>query len=124
MSGSVDNLELDLSDVTTQLRNSLEIKDRRYHLRSYPKCFLGTDAVNSLIQLGIASDAHDAIAIGNLLLSQGMFSHVTKDHEFKDQELFYRFTEDDPDHGKQQKVSLIPLLVFFFFCITRSLNSA
>jgi len=30
---------------------------------------------------------------------QCLIMHVTRDHEFKNEYLFFRFTQDEPDHG-------------------------
>ena len=39
--------------------------------------------------------------MGNAMMSAGIFNHVTKDHPFKDEALFYRFKtdEDEEFHG-------------------------
>ncbi|MCZ6671634.1 MAG: FAD-containing oxidoreductase, partial [Verrucomicrobia bacterium] len=80
---------------------NLEIKDREYGFpkQIYPKCFIGHEAVSAMISGGIASDSEDAVRIGNVLLNAGVFSHVLKEHSFKNENLFYRFVSD-MDHGK------------------------
>jgi len=54
--------------------------------------------VARLIESNIASDDEDARRIGNLLLSAGVFHHVQRAHDFKNEYLFYRFSSDE-DHG-------------------------
>ena len=92
--------ESDLEDLTTRLRQSLDIRDRKYGLRKriYPKCFVGSEAVAQLVKLGIATDEEDAVRIGNMMLGAGVFHHVLDEHPFKNEELFYRFLSDE-DHG-------------------------
>lgn len=89
------------------MKASLEIKDRRYRLKTYKKCFLGTEAVAWLQAEGVVGvrcgldrrrcrsqcsdrlkpslcqSEVDALRIGNLLMDAGVFEHVTKGHEFK-----------------------------------------
>jgi len=86
---------MDLDTVATTLKENLEIKDRKYHLRTYKKCFLGSDAVNWMLKLGITYQVEDAILIGRQLMEENLIYHVTKDADFENEENFYRFTEDD-----------------------------
>jgi pyruvate/2-oxoglutarate dehydrogenase complex dihydrolipoamide dehydrogenase (E3) component len=94
----------DLNEFASQIKELLEIKDREYGFPSkkYKKCFIGSDAVKKIIEKGIASDEDDALSLGNILLNSGFFHHVLKEHEFKNDFLFYRFAEDE-DHGKIKK---------------------
>ena len=77
--------------VTKQMMENLDIRDRTYKMKKYPKCFLGTDAVRFLVSRSYSRNEHDAVKLGNCLIEMGVFAHVTKDHEFKNEELFYRF---------------------------------
>lgn len=90
----------DIAQITSGLREHLTIEDRRYGFpaRVYRKCFLGTDAVQALIDMQLAPDRAGAVRLGNVFLSAGVFHHVLGEHSFKDQELFYRLAEDE-DHG-------------------------
>lgn len=94
-------IQSDLDELVATLRTNLEIKDREYGFpkQIYPKCFIGHEAVSAMISGGIASDSEDAVRIGNVLLNAGVFSHVLKEHSFKNENLFYRFVSD-MDHGK------------------------
>ncbi len=51
-----------------------------------------------MIAGGIATDSEDAVLIGNVRLKAGVFSHVLKEHSFKNENLYYRFVSDI-DHG-------------------------
>jgi len=95
---SLDNT--DLEALTTGVKTIFDIRDRKYGLpaKTYPKCFIGSEAVAQLIVEGIAADEADAVRIGNLLLSAGVFHHVEQAHRFKNEYLFYRFATD-ADHG-------------------------
>ena len=95
---SFDNT--DLEELTARVKRVLDIRDRKYGFpsKTYPKCFVGSEAVTQLVQEGIASDEDDAVRIGNMMLNAGMFHHVLDAHSFKNEELFYRFVSDE-DHG-------------------------
>jgi pyruvate/2-oxoglutarate dehydrogenase complex dihydrolipoamide dehydrogenase (E3) component len=90
----------DLEELTTRLKGVLDIKDRKYGIpaKTYPKCFVGSEAVAQLIKEGIAIDEEDAVRIGNMMLRAGVFHHVLDEHPFKNENLFYRFLSDE-DHG-------------------------
>lgn len=68
--------------VGEHLRNRLHaeedpvmIKDRRYHLRMYPCCFVGRDLVDWLIRHGDASSRGGAVQCMNVLLDHGIIHH-------------------------------------------------
>ncbi|KAL8582182.1 hypothetical protein ACOMHN_004101 [Nucella lapillus] len=83
--------------IRSQLNKACLIKDRRYHLRKYRKCFVGRDAIDWLVKMCHAQSRGEAILAMRCLQDYGMLHHVVDDHVFKDQNLFYRFTRDD-DH--------------------------
>ncbi len=90
----------DIDELATRIKGVLDIQDRRYGFppRTYEKCFVGTEAVRTLVEENIASDDEDAERIGNMLLNAGVFHHVLQAHPFKNEYLFYRFVSDE-DHG-------------------------
>ena len=75
------------------LEQNLDIKCRRYRLKSYSHVFVGQDAIPIIINLKLASNETEAIAFGNKLIELKLIEHVTNDHPFKKEHLFYRFTE-------------------------------
>ena len=79
----------DLEELTTRLKRVLDIQDRKYGFpsKTYPKCFVGSEAVAQLVKEGIAVDADDAVRIGNMMLNAGVFHHVLDEHPFKNEEL-------------------------------------
>ena len=94
--------EGELEELTARLRSLFDIKDRDFGFpkkTTYPKCFVGEEAVSVLVSEGIAADREDAVQFGNMLLNAGVFHHVLKEHGFKDEKLFYRFKADQ-DHGE------------------------
>jgi pyruvate/2-oxoglutarate dehydrogenase complex dihydrolipoamide dehydrogenase (E3) component len=90
----------ELDELVGAVRAAFDVKDRHYGIRrtEYKRCFVGSEAVQSMIDHQIAADAQDALTIGNLLANAGIFHHVLDEHAFKNEYLFYRFAADE-DHG-------------------------
>ncbi len=91
----------DLGELAAQLRALVDIRDRTYGFpqRSYERCFVGSEAVSAMVARGMAADAGDAVRIGNLLLGASVLGHVLGEHPFRNEALFYRFSEDG-GHGE------------------------
>ena len=76
--------------------NGLEIKDRRYRLINYPQCFIGSEAVEWMQEkYGISPS--QAVQLGEKLVAEKIIHHVTDDHTFKSDYLFYRFYLDEQE---------------------------
>jgi len=86
------------------LERQLDIQDRKYHLRHYKQCFVGTAAIATMIRLKLASNEHEAIALGNKLVRLGIIAHVEQKHVFKNERLFYAFVPgyDQPKKTQTQ----------------------
>ena len=76
-----------------------QIKHRKYHFQTFKNCFIGSEGVQWLIKEGLAESATEAIDIGNMLMQAGHIAHVTKDHAFKNERLFYQFKKHFKFHG-------------------------
>lgn len=76
-----------------KLETSLDICDRKYKFKTYKKCFIGSDAVKEIISLNLAINENEAMEFGNKLIDSDIIQHVTKGHTFKNEKLFYRFTD-------------------------------
>jgi hypothetical protein len=72
----------------------LDIKDRNYRMNVYPRCFVGTEAVEWLIQTQDCS-REEAIQLGQLLIDRGIIHHVLDEQPFRDDVIFYRFYADE-----------------------------
>ena len=85
-----------LERLVKQMRSEdgLDIQNRRFRLTVYPNCFVGSEAVTWLAKTQNAT-REAAVRIGQALVEQGIFHHVTDEHPFKDEYLFYRFYEDE-----------------------------
>ncbi len=87
---------LDGDELLGRLRGEggLDIRDRRYLLRVYPRCFVGSDLVTWLMQnLGVGRQ--QAIQLGQTLVARNIIHHVTDDQPFRDGYFLYRFHQDD-----------------------------
>ncbi|NER29979.1 MAG: mechanosensitive ion channel [Symploca sp. SIO1C4] len=88
--------EIDLDSLIAQMRSAegLQIKDRRYGLKTFRNCFVGSEAVKWFMLTQKATQIA-AIQIGQLLIDRGIVHHVLDEHGFKDEFLFYRFYMDE-----------------------------
>ena len=60
-----------------KMREGVEVKDRRYHLKMYKKVFVGCKAVDFLVNSGLAASRDDAVRIGlELQHDFNFFCHV------------------------------------------------
>lgn len=75
--------------LAAELEKSLDIQDRSYRLQTYPKCFLGSDAV-AWIARRCRRSIPDAVTIGQALGTLGLLVHVAQEHPLLDEPLFYR----------------------------------
>lgn len=80
---------LDAEALADLLQFKLDIRDRSYHLKKYPACFLGTEAVQwmrSHFRLG----GPQVIEVGQALQALGLLYHVAHEQAFADEALFFR----------------------------------
>ncbi|KAF3817374.1 hypothetical protein GH733_012665 [Mirounga leonina] len=71
------------------------IKDRRRKLSTVPKCFLGNEFVAWLLEIGEISKTEEGVNLGQALLENGIIHHVSDKHQFKNEQVMYRFRYDD-----------------------------
>lgn len=76
-------------------KNRHLIKDRRRKLTIVPKCFLGNEFVAWLLETGEISKAEEGINLGQALLENGIIHHVSDKHQFRNEQVLYRFRYDD-----------------------------
>ena len=75
-------------------KDGLKIKTRRHKLKLYHRCFLGNEAIDWLVE-NLNLTRSKAIKIGQKLIDKKIIHHVTDEHNFKDEPLFYRFYKDE-----------------------------
>jgi hypothetical protein len=96
-----DHAQTDLNRISirqlaSQMRSEggVEIKTRRFKLKLYQRCFVGSEAVDWITKHAKVSRP-DALKIGQKMLDKGIFHHVLDEHQFQDENLFYRFQDDE-----------------------------
>ncbi|XP_064026562.1 phosphatidylinositol 3,4,5-trisphosphate-dependent Rac exchanger 2 protein isoform X1 [Pogoniulus pusillus] len=83
------------------------IKDRKRKLTTFPKCFLGSEFVSWLLEIGEIHKSEEGVHLGQALLENGIIHHVTDKHQFKPEQMLYRFRCDDGTYyprGEMQDV--------------------
>jgi hypothetical protein len=77
------------------------VHDRRYHLRSFPSCFVGSEFVDFILaqKFEDVQTREEAIVLAEMAFELDLFEHVAQDHSFVDEGLFYRFVEPRGSSG-------------------------
>ena len=88
--------KVNLHDLIAKMRgdDGLDIKTRRHQLKLYKRCFVGSEAVDWLAN-HLKISRTKAVAIGQILIDKKVIHHVSDEHSFKDENLFYRFYQDE-----------------------------
>ncbi|XP_052531602.1 rap guanine nucleotide exchange factor 4 isoform X2 [Tympanuchus pallidicinctus] len=72
------------------------IRDRKYHLKTYRQCCVGTELVDWMMQQSTCVHSRSqAVGMWQVLLEEGVLNHVDQEHYFQDKYLFYRFLDDE-----------------------------
>jgi hypothetical protein len=71
------------------LARRLDIRDRTWLRQSYPACFVGSEAVDTLVR-GYRLSREGSVEVGRALHAMGLLVHVAHDHDFEDGGYFYR----------------------------------
>ncbi|XP_069506900.1 DEP domain-containing mTOR-interacting protein-like isoform X1 [Ambystoma mexicanum] len=79
-----------------RLHDAKLIKDRRYHLRTYPNCFVAKELTDWLIDHKEAPDRETGNRLMQKLMDHTIIHHVCDEYsDYKDAKLLYRFRKDD-----------------------------
>ncbi|XP_056145905.1 rap guanine nucleotide exchange factor 4 isoform X2 [Lampris incognitus] len=74
------------------------IRDRKYHLKTYRQCCVGTELVDwQMQQTSCVHSRIQAVGMWQVLLEEGVLNHVDQELSFQDKYLFYRFLEDEQE---------------------------
>lgn len=76
-----------------KFRDNVVVQDRTYRFRTYPQCFVGSEAVDVLMKLFDFKNRQEAVKLGRKFMDRGLFFHVVFEHTFKDGYYFYRFND-------------------------------
>lgn len=85
-----DGTKATVLDVTIQLDKLLTHQDLKHNFTVYKNSVKGTEAIDAFKDMfGLKTDS-EAIEFGNMLIETKIMKHVTGDHGFKKENLFYR----------------------------------
>ncbi|XP_040912381.1 rap guanine nucleotide exchange factor 4 isoform X2 [Toxotes jaculatrix] len=74
------------------------IRDRKYHLKTYRQCCVGTELVDwQMQQSSCVHSRIQAVGMWQVLLEEGVLNHVDQELSFQDKYLFYRFLDDEQE---------------------------
>uniref|UniRef100_A0A8C4IPF8 Phosphatidylinositol 3,4,5-trisphosphate-dependent Rac exchanger 1 protein n=1 Tax=Dicentrarchus labrax TaxID=13489 RepID=A0A8C4IPF8_DICLA len=99
------------------------IKDRRRKLSIVPKCFMGNEFVSWLIESGEISKPDEGVNLGQALLENGIIHHVSDKHQFKNEQVLYRFRYDDGTYKARSEMEDIMSKGVRLYCRLHSLHT-
>ena len=101
----------ELDNIMEAAKNEIDIRDRSYHFSTYPRTFVASEFTTWLVEKEFAANREDAVELGKALVADLKIVHVVRDHDFKDEYLFFRFMEHmkDKGHVKQPEDGSKPL---------------
>ncbi|PWA18194.1 hypothetical protein CCH79_00004218 [Gambusia affinis] len=97
------------------------IKDRKRKLTTFPKCFLGSEFVSWLMEIGETGNPEEGVHLGQALLENGIIHHVTDKHQFKPEPVLYRFRYDDGTYHPRSDMHDVIAKGVRLFCRLHSL---
>jgi hypothetical protein len=102
----IDGVDLPALAFRMQRSGGADIKDRRYHLRIYPECFVASEGV-TWIERALRVPRQKAVEIGQALQASGLIYHVAREQVFSDAALFFRVTQIPTSWAIERFYSLI-----------------
>ena len=95
-------------EIARQMRDAVEICDRKWHFKTYEHCFVAKEAVSWLLTTEHCATRPEAVEICRELAQRGFIHHVVdpeRNGDFEDKYLFYRFPEEMMDAEKLKEIS-------------------
>ncbi len=91
-----------VSELTSLARNlqqpgisSQIIRDRRYRMRVYKRCFVASELIDVMLEREYVMDRSSGVAMGLALQQNGHLHHVVDHHAFRDGRYFFRWYNDE-----------------------------
>jgi len=85
----------ELMEIDTLFRQGVKIRNNKYRGKVYKYTFIGSQAVDFLVNSSLAPSRREAVRLGRRIQQElKTFDHVTRDHEFGDDYIFFIFEED------------------------------
>ncbi len=91
---ALNRREIEALALRMHSEQGVEIQDRWYRLILYRQCFIGSQAVQWLMN-NENLKREEAILLGQILIEEKIIHHVLDQHDFKNEFLFYRFYQDE-----------------------------
>jgi len=90
-----------LAKLAERFRSGCAVCTHTYHLKKYPNTFVGSEAVDFMLSVNLASTREDAVFLGQQFCKDlNLFHHVCWDHTFKDGHFFYIFNDDSAKNAR------------------------
>jgi Domain found in Dishevelled, Egl-10, and Pleckstrin (DEP) len=76
MTKESEEFRASLEDIANNFRANVDIKDRKYRLKTFKQCFIGSEGVDYLLETGHAQTREDAVMLGRSLAHEfHLFEH-------------------------------------------------
>ena len=74
-----------LEDIADKFAAKVDVRDRKYRLKTYKKCFIGSEALTCLMKISWLTDRQRVLRLGRELASSlNLFEHVTQAHQLEE----------------------------------------
>jgi hypothetical protein len=91
-------LPASMANIADEFRAGVRVRTHSFHFKNYARTFVGSEAVDFLVNSSHAATRRDAVELGRQLEKDlALFHHVKREHEFKDDYVFYRFADTAGD---------------------------
>ena len=89
------NLSIAALANSIQGERGIKMMDRRWHWRLHYNCFIGMELTTWLLNNFKDIDTREeAVDLGNELMTEGLFQHVERRHNFRDGNFFYQISSE------------------------------
>uniref|UniRef100_G1QAE3 Phosphatidylinositol-3,4,5-trisphosphate dependent Rac exchange factor 1 n=1 Tax=Myotis lucifugus TaxID=59463 RepID=G1QAE3_MYOLU len=122
-----DNLFTYISPASQKLLKSKShrvirrIKSRVRDISNTPPCSMGSEFVAWLLEIGEISKTEEGVNLGQALLENGIIHHVSDKHQFKNEQVMYRFRYDDGTYKARSELEDIMSKGVRLYCRLHSL---
>lgn len=100
ISAAADAIDIGAAWTALVAGSGVPIADRSYLGKTYPRCWVGSEAVDHLVAVhGVKR--HDAWVLLHRLMQFGLIEHVTQSRPVIDGAFYYRFTGMHDDEGAE-----------------------
>ena len=82
--------EIEYEQLAARMARSIKVCDRQYRFVTYERCFVGSEAVQWMLDSRLVNSEAAAVALGNQMIRLGFVHHVLNEHVFENKYLFYR----------------------------------